>query len=164
MRDGSSSVLASLVHSAVKTLRGSPRRASVVINHDCALQRFMIHTLGLSSSVFTTVLACALVAAGSPLVAQTFPVRDVSPPGVDATFEATAVDPQGNAIVIWSYAGASEADRGHRSSRYSAATDTWSPPVELIQGPNHHITDVAMDAAGNAIAVGRRMFPATSPP
>jgi hypothetical protein len=72
-----------------------------------------------------------------------------------------AVDPGGNAIVVWAQYNGLNSDIG--TSRFSAASGTWGP-LQLIEtsagsvgvGTAGGSPQIAMDAGGNAIAVWRQ--------
>lgn len=70
----------------------------------------------------------------------------------DADSPAVAMDASGNAVVVWRHLDAG--GMVLRSSRLNAATGAWSTPVPIDNAPGAiNQGDVAMDAAGNAIAV-----------
>lgn len=75
--------------------------------------------------------------------------QDLSGPGYFAHQPQVAVDPAGNALVVWYHTE----DRGFSSieATMRPAGGAWSGPVELAQDGQEH--DVAVDAAGNAVAV-----------
>ena len=85
------------------------------------------------------------------------PRADLSPRGGDAIDPSVAVDSSGNAIAVW---GKVRVGTPHviQSSRYTAATAIWSASTNVsAPGPQHAASPhVAMDSAGNAIAVWAR--------
>jgi uncharacterized protein YkwD len=111
---------------------------------------------------FRATLAVGLVLAATLATAQTFPVQDVSPLADNAGTMATAVDANGNAMVLWSVRGPTGAQLGVRSSRYDIATDTWGAPVDLIRLPNQfdpqYQFQLVMLPTGDALAIGRGIY------
>lgn len=73
----------------------------------------------------------------------------------DSQRAEVAMDPQGNAIVVWEQYFANY--RYVFSSRYDAAQDTWAEPVFVggdgDTGVEAHWPKIAMDESGNAICV-----------
>jgi hypothetical protein len=111
-----------------------------------------------------SVLALVATLAASPAWAQTFPVENVSPPGVGAVM-ATAADPTGNVIVVMNIPGTSQSSVGLRATRYDAATGTWSVPVDLVTtGTGEFAVGVraVMDPAGNAFVIWRHQASGTT--
>jgi hypothetical protein len=82
-------------------------------------------------------------------------VATISPSGRDGDECDVAVDPAGNAIVIWT--GSDGTAEIIQAARYTRATDTWSIPTELsATGEDADDPLVAFDSAGNATAIWER--------
>jgi hypothetical protein len=104
-----------------------------------------------------SVLALLAMLAAAPALAQTFPVKTVSPPGVGSAV-ATAADPAGNVIVVMNIPGVSQNSVGLQATRYDAPSGTWSAPVDLVTtgtGEFAVVVQAVMDPAGNAFVIWR---------
>jgi hypothetical protein len=80
----------------------------------------------------------------------------------DALYPQVAMDPAGNAILVWQQSNGTRVSIYY--SRYNAGTGLWSAPalLETDDSQNAANPQVAMDPAGNAIAVwAQRMTSAT---
>jgi uncharacterized protein YkwD len=111
---------------------------------------------------FRVTLAVGLMLAVDLAGAQTFPVDDVSPLADNAQLMSTAVDANGNAMVLWSMQGPTGAQLAVRSSRYDIATDTWGAPADVIRLPNQfdpqYQLQLVMLPTGNVLAIGRAIY------
>lgn len=100
-------------------------------------------------------LTVAAVVPGGALAAPTWLApSDLSATGQDAGHAQVAVDPAGDAVVVWQrYDGSEEIVQA--ASR--PAGGTWQPPTNLsAPGQDAEEPRVAIDQAGDAIAVWRR--------
>lgn len=113
-----------------------------------------------TSLVRPAAVACVLLAAAVLARAQVFTVRDVSPAADRGQGGVGAVDAAGNAMFLWSVTGPTGGSLGQRTSRYEAATDTFSAPTELGSAPpsgfghSYAATSVVMGPTADATAVG----------
>ncbi|HET7511078.1 MAG TPA: hypothetical protein VFJ65_12610 [Solirubrobacterales bacterium] len=105
-----------------------------------------------------TLLVCLLVLFASASVANAdswLPAEVLSAEAEDAALPQVAIDPQGNAIAVWQRFNGS---KGVIQAAERPAGGSWSEPQDLSDpGESAGEADVAVDAAGNAIAVWRRL-------
>lgn len=81
------------------------------------------------------------------------PLRLDTQPG-DQFWLRIAVDPAGDALVVWSEYTASTTTYNVYGDHYSVGTNAWSGPVRIQAGTGYASGDgVAMDASGNGFAV-----------
>ncbi len=80
---------------------------------------------------------------------------DLSVAGQSAVGPQVALDPQGNAVVVWSrFSGTHEIIQ---STVRPAASGVWQAPVDIsVDGEDAASPQVALDPQGNAIAVWSR--------
>ncbi|SEO19089.1 Ig-like domain-containing protein [Duganella sp. CF517] len=73
----------------------------------------------------------------------------------DTGFPVTAIDPRGNAIVLWSQVVAAPNDYVAHAARYDAGAKAWSTPaiIATTAAGTSFVSKLAFDQAGNAIGV-----------
>ncbi|MFC1841622.1 hypothetical protein ACFLYA_00960 [Candidatus Dependentiae bacterium] len=83
------------------------------------------------------------------------PATNLSDPGQSAFSPQVAMDPAGNAIAVWVRSDDLTALPRIQSKRYNAETDSWVIPTTgiYLSDSEADVPQVAMDPAGNAIAV-----------
>jgi hypothetical protein len=82
---------------------------------------------------------------------------DLSQPGQDADYQDVGLDAAGNAVAVWRR---SDGTNTIVQAAIRPAAESWQPAVDLSQaGADAHQPRVALDAAGNAIAIWRRNMP-----
>lgn len=79
------------------------------------------------------------------------PIQTVS--GQTAQAPQVVMDAAGNGTVVWQQYTANGASLAIWSARFDAATSTWRPALQLDPGSGATNPHVALDAAGNAVAV-----------
>jgi hypothetical protein len=80
---------------------------------------------------------------------------DLSNPGQDASFPQVAVDPAGNAVAVWERSNGTNIII--QAATFSSEGTTWTTPVNLSNpGQDARFPQVAVDSAGNAVAVWQR--------
>jgi hypothetical protein len=95
-----------------------------------------------------------IYAAYQPAGGSWQPGVGISAGGEDAVLPQVAIDPHGNAVAIWSR---SNGTNNIIQAAFKPAAGAWLPAVNVSEeGQNAYSPDVAMDAAGNAVAVWER--------
>ena len=101
--------------------------------------------------------SCFLLKTFSCSAGWELPATNLSIVGQDASEPEIAMDSSGNGIAVWlRFDGA---NNRIQARRYDQATDTWQAVIDLsaaAAGQNAYDPQIAMDSAGNGIAVWRR--------
>ena len=79
-------------------------------------------------------------------------VAELSSGTEDAGWPAIGADPAGNAVAVWTSWTLGSGAGFVRAARYDVVTGAWGAQVAIVSGAGYQDPQVALDAAGNAVA------------
>ncbi|MBA3807915.1 MAG: PKD domain-containing protein [Solirubrobacterales bacterium] len=150
-----------VVQGAVRAAAGGTWQAPVdisVAGEDAASPHIGVDPLGNAIAVWERFDGTNFIVQGAVRPAGSGiwqPPVNLSVAGKDARRARVALDPQGNAVAVWTRSNG--ANTISQSSVRTAATGAWQEPVDLsVAGGDAGESRVSVDPHGNAIAVWRR--------